>query len=151
MKRQWNPSLAFLKSTEMGGRDGSRERELEWGWRKDQAGRLLEGWVKISQDKEKKPRNRKFWESHLQKWLLIEEIQSKHITLWLTWGVEGILSFHDDTLDIQPCQLRASCQKFYTLSADLVKLRLFRNFIGGPARGSGPDYKRYPLLRCKNH
>ena len=35
------PLLRFLKSTEVGGREGARERELEWGRKNDQAGEGL--------------------------------------------------------------------------------------------------------------
>ena len=35
------PLLEFLKATEVGGREGARERELEWEQRSDQAGEDL--------------------------------------------------------------------------------------------------------------
>ena len=35
------PFVDFLKSTEVGGREGARERELEWQRRSDQAGEDL--------------------------------------------------------------------------------------------------------------
>ncbi len=37
------PILKFLKTTEIGGRDGARERELEWGRKIDQEGEDLLG------------------------------------------------------------------------------------------------------------
>ena len=37
------PLLRFLKATEVGGREGARERELEWGRKNDQAGEDLLG------------------------------------------------------------------------------------------------------------
>ena len=37
------PILGFLKSTEVGGREGAREREKEWERRNDQAGEELLG------------------------------------------------------------------------------------------------------------
>ena len=35
------PFLDFLKPTEVGGREGARERELEWQRRRDQEGEEL--------------------------------------------------------------------------------------------------------------
>ena len=35
------PLLRFLKATEIGGREGTRERELEWERRNDQSGEDL--------------------------------------------------------------------------------------------------------------
>ena len=40
-RRQWGPLLEFLKSTEVGGREGAREKELEWERRNDQTGEEL--------------------------------------------------------------------------------------------------------------
>ena len=37
------PLLEYLKSTEVGGREGGKERELEWERRDDQAGEELLG------------------------------------------------------------------------------------------------------------
>ena len=37
------PLLRFLKATGVGGREGARERELEWGRKNDQAGEDLLG------------------------------------------------------------------------------------------------------------
>ena len=36
--RAIRPILPFLRDTEVGSRDGTRERELEWQWRSDQEG-----------------------------------------------------------------------------------------------------------------
>lgn len=41
--RAIDPFVDFLKSTEVGEREGTRERELEWQWRSDQAGEELHG------------------------------------------------------------------------------------------------------------
>ena len=38
MKKAVAPLLKFLKTTGIGGREGARERELEWERKKDQAG-----------------------------------------------------------------------------------------------------------------
>ena len=37
------PLLKFLKTTGIGGREGARERELEWGRKNDQEGENLLG------------------------------------------------------------------------------------------------------------
>ena len=39
------PLLRFLKATDVGGSEGARERELEWGQKNDQAGGDLLGWT----------------------------------------------------------------------------------------------------------
>lgn len=40
-EKAMGPFLDFLKSTEVGGKEGARERELEWQQRSDQAGEEL--------------------------------------------------------------------------------------------------------------
>ena len=42
-EKAMGPILGFLKSTEVGGREGAREREKEWERRNDQAGEELLG------------------------------------------------------------------------------------------------------------
>ena len=42
-ERAIGPLLEYLKSTEVGGREGGKERELEWERRDDQAGEELLG------------------------------------------------------------------------------------------------------------
>ena len=42
-EKAMGPRLGFLKSTEVGGREGAREREEEWEGRNDQAGEELLG------------------------------------------------------------------------------------------------------------
>ena len=37
------PLLGFLRATDVGAREGAREREAEWEWRNDQAGEDLLG------------------------------------------------------------------------------------------------------------
>ncbi len=45
-KKSMGPILGFLKATEVGGREGAREREEEW-WRKnDQLGEDLLEWTR---------------------------------------------------------------------------------------------------------
>ena len=42
-ERATKPLLRFLQATEIGGREGARERELEWEQKNDQAGEDLLG------------------------------------------------------------------------------------------------------------
>ena len=42
-ERAIGPLLEYLKSTEVGGREGGKEREVEWERRDDQAGEELLG------------------------------------------------------------------------------------------------------------
>ena len=42
-ERATKPPLSFLQATEIGGREGARERELEWEQKNDQAGEDLLG------------------------------------------------------------------------------------------------------------
>ena len=42
-ERATKPPLRFLQATEIGGREGARERELEWERKNDQAGEDLLG------------------------------------------------------------------------------------------------------------
>ena len=43
-KRATKPLLRFLQTTEVGGKEGARERELEWGKKNNQAGEDL-AWI----------------------------------------------------------------------------------------------------------
>ena len=57
-EKAMSPLLRFLKSTEVGGRAGAKERELEWERRNYQAGEeLLGGKVRTSQIQEGKTPN----------------------------------------------------------------------------------------------
>ena len=40
-EKAMGPLLEYLKATEVGGREGAKEGELEWGRRNDQAGEEL--------------------------------------------------------------------------------------------------------------
>lgn len=42
-EKAMTPLLRFLKATEVGAREGAKEREAEWVWKNDQAGEDLLG------------------------------------------------------------------------------------------------------------
>ncbi len=57
-ERAVGPILQFLRNTEVGSRDGTRERELEWQRRSDQEGenQLTDSSVKETETQEGKPK-----------------------------------------------------------------------------------------------
>ena len=57
-ERAVGPILQFLRNTELGSRDGTRERELEWQRRSDQEGenQLTDSSVKETETQEGKPK-----------------------------------------------------------------------------------------------